>query len=178
MITYETLRRMEQEERNSKKLSRLPEHFFREVREYLARKEAVSEEKGDPREFQAARQRFEDMMELRERKMVNFSLSFARTGAEPEDMLPEERELLGAMSAGLRSFRERREKLVSGGPAVMVAVAFLEDVPQFVGIDMEAYGPFSKGDIATIPEENARVLGEKGAAESVEKAEAPPQAGG
>jgi len=37
-----------------------------------------------------------------------------------------------------------------------------------VGIDMGHYGPYKAGDIATVPEENARVLVEKGSAEFLE----------
>jgi DNA replication factor GINS len=52
-------------------------------------------------------------------------------------------------------------------------VAFLQDIPQFVGIDMGCYGPYRAGDIATVPEENAKVLIEKGASELVELGETP-----
>ena len=47
-------------------------------------------------------------------------------------------------------------------------VACLQNLPQFVGIDMGYYGPYQPGDIATVPEENAKVLAEKGAVELVE----------
>jgi len=41
-----------------------------------------------------------------------------------------------------------------------VKVKFLENVDEFVGIDLKDYGPFFKGDIAEIPLENAKVLAE------------------
>jgi DNA replication initiation complex subunit (GINS family) len=44
----------------------------------------------------------------------------------------------------------------------MQTVAFLETLPQFVGVNMKNYGPFERGDMATIPEANARLLVEKG----------------
>ena len=46
-----------------------------------------------------------------------------------------------------------------------VKVKFLEYVPRFIGIDEEEYGPFEKGEIAEIPEDNAKLLIEKGYAE-------------
>ena len=49
-----------------------------------------------------------------------------------------------------------------------VRVKFLVDVPEFVGIDLREYGPFSKGEIAEIPEENANVLIERKVVEVVE----------
>ena len=41
-----------------------------------------------------------------------------------------------------------------------VKVKFLENVDEFVGIDLKDYGPFFKGDIAEIPLENAKILEE------------------
>ena len=37
-------------------------------------------------------------------------------------------------------------------------VMFKEDVQTFVGADMKNYGPFNKGDIAKLPDENKKVL--------------------
>jgi DNA replication initiation complex subunit (GINS family) len=39
---------------------------------------------------------------------------------------------------------------------------FKEEVPAFVGADMRSYGPFKKGDIAKLPEENKLVLLQQG----------------
>jgi DNA replication initiation complex subunit (GINS family) len=44
-------------------------------------------------------------------------------------------------------------------------VVFKEAVPEFLGADLKTYGPFEKGDIAKLPEENAKILIEKGLAE-------------
>ncbi len=61
-----------------------------------------------------------------------------------------------------------RKKAMSGERPDFKTVAFLQKLPQFVGIDMGYYGPYQQGDIATVPAENARVLVDKGAAELVE----------
>ena len=47
-------------------------------------------------------------------------------------------------------------------------LVFKEDVPEFLGVDLRKYGPFKKGDIAKIPEENAKILIESGKAEVME----------
>jgi len=44
-------------------------------------------------------------------------------------------------------------------------IVFKEDVPSFVGSDMRSYGPFKKGDIAKVPDENLRALLERGVVE-------------
>jgi DNA replication factor GINS len=46
-------------------------------------------------------------------------------------------------------------------------VVFKEDVPQFLGADEKTYGPFKKGDIAKLPEENVKILLERNVVEEV-----------
>jgi DNA replication initiation complex subunit (GINS family) len=168
MITYETLRKIEQEERQQSRLSRLPANFLRDVSEYLEKKEAIADEKGAQNEYKAKWQTFQNIVQMRERKIVNFTLSCARSGAIPEDMTPEERELFDSIVKSLLEFESKRQKFLSGERVEMMTVAFLQDVSQFVGIDMANYGPYKSGDIATVPSENAKVLSEKGAGEIVE----------
>ena len=43
----------------------------------------------------------------------------------------------------------------------MIIVRFLEPTDQFMGVDMEKYGPFIKEDVAILPFENARSLIER-----------------
>ena len=168
MITYETLRRIEQQERVSQKLSQLPDRFLQEALDYLKKKEEMSKEKGDKWEIQTAKQRFQNIMDLRERKIVNFALSFVRSDALPEDMIPEEKELLESIAKSLKDYHGRIVKIMTGEKTDFKTVAVLQQLPRFVGIDMHCYGPYQQGDIATIPTENARLLVEKGAAELVE----------
>ena len=50
----------------------------------------------------------------------------------------------------------------------MGTVAILGDVPMFVGIDMKDYGPFKKGDVASVPKENSELLVSKSLARVIE----------
>jgi DNA replication factor GINS len=43
----------------------------------------------------------------------------------------------------------------------MIIIRFLEPTDQFMGVDMEKYGPFIKEDVAILPFENARSLIER-----------------
>ena len=43
----------------------------------------------------------------------------------------------------------------------MIIIRFLEPIDQFMGVDMEKYGPFIKEDVAILPFENARSLIER-----------------
>lgn len=55
-------------------------------------------------------------------------------------------------------------------PGRLALVTFKTHVPRFVGVDMKVYGPFSEGDVALIPEENAEALKMRDAVEVVEDA--------
>ncbi len=166
MITYETLRKIEQEEKNSVKLTLLPPNFLQEAMDYLEKKETIAD--GNEENVNLARQRVETIMQMRERKIVNLTLSFVRSGAVPENMSHAERELFDKIVRNVQDFQGQRKKVMSGEKFPMKAVAFIQEIQQFVGIDMGYYGPYKAGDIATVPEENAKVLIEKGASELVE----------
>jgi DNA replication factor GINS len=59
-------------------------------------------------------------------------------------------------------------KLPSLKEVEMVVVRFLQPLPAIIGIDLKAYGPFKKEDIANIPRENALNLIRRGIAKRVE----------
>ncbi len=52
-------------------------------------------------------------------------------------------------------------------PDGMVKVAVTADVPEFMGTDLEPYGPFEEGEEVLVPEQNAEVLADQGKAEPV-----------
>lgn len=57
---------------------------------------------------------------------------------------------------------ELQEESVEEG---FTKIEIQEEVPEFMGTDLETYGPFEEGDTATIPEENAEILINRGNAE-------------
>jgi DNA replication initiation complex subunit (GINS family) len=46
-------------------------------------------------------------------------------------------------------------------------VKITSEVPEFMGTDLEAYGPFNEGEEAEIPEDNAEILVNRGNAEQI-----------
>ncbi len=51
----------------------------------------------------------------------------------------------------------------------LIILRFLESIDAFVGVDGQNYGPFSTGDVATVPSQNAyKVLIPRGKAEEIE----------
>ena len=52
-----------------------------------------------------------------------------------------------------------------------IKVEFDSSCPEFMGTDLESYGPFEEGDVAEIPADNAEILIGRGQAEEHEKPE-------
>ncbi len=169
MLTYETIRNFTKEEKEGTKLVKLPEDFFAQVREYLEKKEAMGREKNNLWELQSARRVLEDLLEARERKIVTLALYSVRSGMIPENLAPEEKEFFEAVKERINQFRKKRKGVLEGGNGEGKGLVVIrEDLPEFVGLDLQTYGPYSKGDIVTLPGESIKLLLGKKAAERIE----------
>lgn len=171
MLTYEALRKTAKEEKESTKLVKLPEDFFAQAREYLEKKEEMSRERENAWEVPNARRVLEDLLEARERKIVTLALYSVRSGMTPENLTPEEREFFETVKERIKQFRKKRKNVLERGNGEgRKSVVIKEDLPEFLGLDMQTYGPYRKGDIVTLPGESVRILLEKKAAERIETA--------
>jgi DNA replication initiation complex subunit (GINS family) len=67
---------------------------------------------------------------------------------------------MGSTEADSGTFAEVEER--------MKVIRFLHSVPKFVGKELETYGPFEQEDVASLPQDIAKVLISKGRAEEIE----------
>jgi len=169
MLTFESLSRIAREEKASANLTKLPDGFFEEAQKYLSKKAQANEGKEDAWELENARMVLGDITRAREKKLLLAALGFADAGIEPQNMAPEEREFFSKIASLVESFRSERKRAEAERERGLV---FLHDVPQFVGTDLRAYGPFKKGDEAVLPEDLSKILVEKGAARPAGREEA------
>ncbi len=168
MLTYDTLSRIVAQERGSKTLTRLPDEFFEDVKLYIESKSKVSSSKDDAWELVNAKRQLNDMLDTRERKIMTLAFHFVREGVSPNNMAREELDFFNLIVAALKDFQSRKRLMVEGKPENRWLLAMLADVPEFLDLKMRKYGPYRQGDIATVPEENARLLVEKGMAKKME----------
>ena len=75
---------------------------------------------------------------------------------DSEDEMHERREMI--LSGILNGKSKLLESVSQKHKTKSIAVRFLKEMDQIVGVDMEKYGPFKTEDIATIPYENAQAL--------------------
>ncbi|MCK5107379.1 MAG: hypothetical protein KAQ83_01510 [Nanoarchaeota archaeon] len=73
-----------------------------------------------------------------------------------------------AENTQLQSDVEQGQELDNNIPTEDIKVLFLHDVPQFVGRELEVYGPFDQNSEEFLPKEIANILIEKGQAKILE----------
>lgn len=132
-----------------------------------------------------------DLYDLRERKILTMAVNHSRTGAYISDtahLQPSEQDMFNATCTILKQYRtgvlhrllELREPDIM--PAILPipgkkekiqeksiednakTVRFLDTVDQFVGEELETYGPYNPNDVASLPQTLANILIEQGKA--------------
>lgn len=168
-ITFELIRRVQREEQRIQKLTKLPDNFYGAVSSYVQQKKKITlnEDRKGALEFKNVERLVEDIFDRRERKIINLSIIAARTGMPPENLTDEEKEFFGMISSVIKKRRgENLGKIFAAQKEdVGTMIVFKEDVPEFLGSDMKNYGPFKKGDIAKLPEDNMQVMIQQNVAE-------------
>jgi len=162
-ITYEFIRRIQREEQREPRLSRIPEDFYLKARTYLEEKRKTSEKRKDKLtsiEVKNVERLLEDIFNRRETKILSHAIITTRTDIPPQNLLEDEKEFFEAVVDVLKRQRERvlNTLLKKTKEEDFETVKFIEDVEEFIGIDLNKYGPFKKGDEATLPKENAQLL--------------------
>lgn len=160
-ITFELIRKIQREEQRSPKLSRIPDDFYKAVLAYIQQKRQIAkEDRRNVLEVKSIERLVEDIFDRRERKVVNAAVNAARTNIQPENMAEEEKDFFDLVATSIRQRREtslRKMFAVEKGEQAGLIV-FKDEVPEFVGSDMKNYGPFKKGDIAKLPDENMKIF--------------------
>jgi len=161
-ITFELIRKIQREEQRVPKLTKLPENFYANVKSYLKQKRRLADKKV-ALELKNVERLIEDVFNRRERKILNQTIITARTEIPPENLTKEEKDFFEKIT-GLIKERRRSELdslLTQKKEEFVSLVVFKQDTPEFVGADEKVYGPFKRGDIAKLPEENVKVLLER-----------------
>ena len=169
-ITFELIRKIQvEEQKDTGKLTRLPTNFFNAVSSYLEQKRNLvsTDDRKSILEMKSIERLVEDIFNRRERKIINSAIITARSGLPPENLSEEEKPFYSSITSFIKNRRADLLKTILTGKIERpsMKVAFKEDITAFVGIDEKTYGPFKKGDTTVLPEENTRILLERGVVE-------------
>lgn len=195
MLTFEKIRDIERAEHESKKLQKLPENFLEDLKEYLRRKERITEKtSSDIIELENARGIIRRLFESREKKLMEMALYTARTGIPSENLARNEEKTFFFLVDELRRLRETffedlqkepaikaekkdetHEKQITENPPEHSALIqkrtvyrVRKNMPAFVGPDMKTY-ELKEGDAVELPEALNEFLLKEGVIERVEE---------
>lgn len=190
-LTFSELRKVQKQEKRQEDLSDLQQNFILRVSNYLERKEDV-----DEREYKSAKRVFDKIIGLRQEKIVKNARLATNSEIKSSELnlLPREQQLFLDLKQVFQEFGQNVEKTLDGDEAVETPdidieepedeqeeqeqedsgedsyemVKVVSDVPEFMGTDLESYGPFEEGEKVEIPEDNAEILINRGNAEEIE----------
>lgn len=170
-ITFEFIRKVHREEQREPKLSIIPRDFYQKARKYLEQKRKLSLKQKDrlaSLEVKNVERLLKDIFNRRESKIVTHAIITARTDIPPPNLIQEEKDFFEMMTNTLKTERDRVLNLLfKKTKEDFETVKLKEDIEEFVGIDLKKYGPFKKGQVVKIPEENAELLKKVKKAKSV-----------
>jgi DNA replication initiation complex subunit (GINS family) len=192
-LTFSDLRKIQKKEKRQDQLSELDDNFLLKASQYLDRKEGV-----DDREYKNARRVLDKIIGLRQDKIVKNAKISVKSDVKSSklNLLPREQEFFRDIKERFNAYSDNIDEVVekkAGDVQVpepepepeieetepeeeteaeleegYEKVKIVSNVPEFMGTDLESYGPFEEGEETELPEENADILVNRGSAEKVE----------
>ncbi|MBI2542571.1 MAG: DNA replication complex GINS family protein [Candidatus Aenigmarchaeota archaeon] len=167
-ITFELIRKVHLEEQKSPTLTRIPTNFFHATSNYINQKKQLDiDDRKASLELRSVERLIEDIFNRRERKILNAAIISARTGLPPENLSEEERPFYNSIVAMVKNRRHELLSVMMPDKRKESMAIFKEDTPEFVGSDEQTYGPFKIGDTSKLPEDDMRILLERGVVEEL-----------
>ena len=167
---YDVLNELWRKELESEGLIKLPEDLAQKLKEYIGSlkhylkvsdKETLSAEIKEAA-IEAISKLVKELFELRLRKILRHVLN----NTQPENLFQFEMRFYPNLLKLIQDYREDVEEMATAVAyqdweqvkSRYEVVSFLKDVDQIVGPNLEVYGPFKAGDVASLPAETARNL--------------------
>ena len=174
-ITWEEMREIQRNERNSPTLQKIEPNTYKRISEYILERQKIIEEaykdgseigselaKKAETEMKNAKKILDDLMYRRNEKIVKNAVRAILTGVEDTtNMLEEEEKLYKKVLDALKEFKmelnnEEKAEIKKGNEDLKL-IRMLSDIPQFE-FDDKIYGPFKKEDLANLPKKVAEIL--------------------
>lgn len=172
-LSYDEIRRIHREEKNSSRLVEVESGFYNELNDFIKeeKKEYLDSLKdfsmGKARGFTNMKKMVEEIFMMREKKILSRALIASRTEeVTKRNMASQEEALFESVMCSLEKHNSLLEELFSAAEKKdssrkglnTLPVRILSDIPAFVGADMKEYGPYKKGDAAELPYKVGKLL--------------------
>lgn len=136
-------------EREKRELQKIPEEFYGRVGEYLE-----NLRKNNSKITKFVEREVEELFQLRCKKILE---------GERENIAEEEYKVLREILKFQKSVKKVFEAMLFGEKKVKVKI--LKDVPEIIGPDMKAYGPYKKGEVIDLAKNIAKFIKRHGLGE-------------
>jgi len=177
MLTFEAIREIERQERDNKKIQKLPDNISEEIRDYIRRKEKIGQKSTtDILEIENVRKTIKSFFELRERKLVAAALSSAQSGLPAENLTSQEKNLFFNLVDIIKRHRENffseinREEdarpLEEKKAEEKTIYRVKKELREFIGPDMKSYR-LIKGEVVNLPKPLNDLLLKEGILEEI-----------
>lgn len=173
-LSYDEIRKIHRLEKNTSQLVEINSTFYDDLRAFLKSEKQKYLESlknfsvSKTRDFTNLKKMVEEIFSMREKKILNKALISSRIKeVSDENMALHEKKIFKKVLDLLEQHNNFLSELFEGEPAKIageiaaiedVEVEILEDIPPFVGHDMKEYGPFSKGQVVTVPLKVGKLL--------------------
>lgn len=169
-------------EKEDAELQLLPKDFYIKLAEYVRKiraegrmlDEKTARAKLLIHESKNVQKMVKDLVLLRHEKTVKKALSGETIPTE--GLTEEEEKLAKDVMPSFESFQMLLKDILGGRMPQLEGMKkpkkrvlrFTKEIPAIIGADMKTYGPFKPEDIASLPQENAKILVKQGVAVEVE----------
>jgi len=173
MLTFSDIYEAMRKEKYSEQLQFLPKRFIADAAEYFREKKEFLNKENDlfsdmaiknKKKLENALSSFRDLFRIRKKKILNLAFVASEVGISKKDfenLLGFEKDLFEEVVKRLERAEKELNEDMSGVQKVEEKhrlVRFLEDVPEFLGVEGEEVGPFKKGEIANLENEIVEIL--------------------
>jgi len=175
--SYELIRKIHRLEKENSDLVRIDEDFFESLPEFIEEEKAKLQETKNSlddsvmRKITNIKTMLEDIIYLREKKIINKAILKTRNNEDDtKNMTLEEQKLYYKIVNLLYAYQklakgpfecEKEEKTKT------IKIKIIQDIPKFIGTDMQEYGPFEKDTEIEIIEPIAKIFLKKGIAKEI-----------
>lgn len=183
-LSYDEIRRIHRDEKNSSRLVELPSTFYSELNDFIKqeKKAYVSSLKDfsitKARNFTNLKKMIEEIFSTREKKILSRALIASRTGElSARNVASQEDKFFEALLSTIKkhntildelfSDSELKESAPKKSELSTIKVSIKQEIPSFVGADMKNYGPYSKSENVELPYKIAKLLISRTFAEEV-----------
>jgi len=183
MITYNEIYESLRKEKYSEQLQPLSKAFIAEVAEYFKEKKEISKKDEDlfsesiiktKRQLENAVLVFKELMLKRKKKILNLAFIASETGITKRDfenMMDFEKEMFEKIMQTMEATDKSISKMLNSQDkeACFNIISFKDNVEEFLGLEGEKLGPYSKGEIANLPEQIVKILMDTGKIEVIDE---------